>query len=71
MKPNAQVRTAKEARSWFDENGISIAEWCRKNGVERHTVIDLLHERLKGRRGKAHKAAVALGMKRAPAKVAA
>ncbi len=58
------VRTRHEAAEWLDRNGIAVAEFAREHGFARMTVVDLLRGRTKGRRGAAHNAAVALGMKR-------
>lgn len=64
-KPTQPVtRTKEEAAAWLDTNGISVAEFARKHGLKRMTVVDLLRGRRKGRRGEAHNAAIALGMKK-------
>ncbi|MDR7053745.1 gp16 family phage-associated protein [Pseudomonas koreensis] len=42
---------------------MSIAEFSRKNGLNKNLVSDLLNGRIKGRRGEAHRAAVLLGIK--------
>ena len=67
MKPaQAPIRTAKEAREWLADHGVTQAEFARRIGVDRLIVTNLLRGRLKGRYGDAHKAAVKLGMKPAP-----
>lgn len=63
-----QVRTTspitpEQARAELDRQGMSIAEFCRKNGLNKNLVSDLLNGRRKGRRGEAHRAAVLLGIK--------
>lgn len=63
--PN-RSRTTEEARQWFTNHGVCVAEWCRELGFDRYTVVDLLRNRRKGRRGEAHRAAIALGLKAAP-----
>lgn len=58
--------TTKQARAWFNANGVCIADWCKERGFDRCTVFDLLRGKRKGLRGEAHKAAVALGLKADP-----
>ncbi len=60
------LRTPEEARQWLAEHGISGSRFAQSIGVPRHVVYDLLNGRTAGRWGDAHRAAVALGMKRAP-----
>lgn len=48
------------------ENGVTATAWAKKYGFKRHIVIDLLHGRLKGKYGEAHRAAIALGLKADP-----
>jgi gp16 family phage-associated protein len=55
--------TPEQARAALDRKGISIAEFSRTNGLNKNLVSDLLNGRKKGKRGKAHKAAVLLGIK--------
>ena len=55
--------TPEQARADLDRRGISIAEFSRKNGLNKNLVSDLLNGRIKGRRGEAHRAAVLLGIK--------
>lgn len=55
--------TPEQARAALDREGVSIAEFCRKNELNRNLVSDLLNGRKKGRRGEAHRAAVLLGIK--------
>lgn len=60
----AQVlKTPAQVREEFDRKGASIAEWARENNLPPQRVYDVLQERNKGVRGKAHKAAVLLGIK--------
>lgn len=63
MNTMPAILTTEQARENFDRNGISIAEFCRQHGLNRHMVSDLLNGRKKGRRGEAHRAAVLLGIK--------
>ena len=66
MRKPAQVivRTREEAAAWLDSEGISVSEFARIHGLQRMTVVDLLRGKRIGRRGEAHNAAIALGMKR-------
>lgn len=59
--------TPEQAHAWFVTHGICIADWCKEKGFSRFTVFDLLREKRKGKRGEAHRAAVALGLKADPA----
>lgn len=53
----------------FATEGISIAEWARANGFKRHLVYRVIDGRCKATRGKAHRIAVALGLKSEPKKL--
>ena len=66
MTKRAQVglRTPQEARDWLESHGVSVAEFARRHGLNRHHVSDALRGKTKGRRGLAHDAAVALGIKK-------
>lgn len=55
--------TPEQARAKLDREGISIAEFSRKHGLNKNLVSDLLNGRKKGKRGEAHRAAVLLGIK--------
>ena len=55
--------TTEQARAELDRKGISLAEFCRRNDLNSNLVSDLLNGRKKGLRGKAHNAAVLLGIK--------
>ena len=62
-KTTTYTKTPAEVRREFDEAGVSVAEWARINGFSRTAVMDLLLGRRFGKRGEAHRAAVALGLK--------
>lgn len=62
-------QTPVSANAWFVTHGICKAHWAQAQGLDRMTVVDLLRGRLRGVRGKAHRAAVALGLKANPANV--
>ncbi|WP_449284075.1 hypothetical protein [Luteimonas qiangzhengi] len=47
----------------FEANGLSIAHWADKNGFRKANVYSVLSGRTKGRRGEAHRIALALGLK--------
>ena len=57
------LKTPAEVRAEFDRKGASIAAWARKHDLPPQRVYDVLQERNKGVRGKAHTAAVLLGIK--------
>jgi gp16 family phage-associated protein len=59
------MKTAAQVRRELADAGISITEWAMKRGIPPSVVVDLLAGKTKAKRGMAHKAAVALGMKRA------
>lgn len=56
-------RTREEALAWFDASGTPVTSWAQANGFAPSVVYALLAGRTKGRRGEAHRAAVALGLK--------
>ena len=57
------AKTPAEVRREFLEAGVSLAEWARVNGFSRMTVVDVLRGHRQGKRGEAHRVAVALGLK--------
>ena len=65
--PIESCRTAAQATEWFLSNGITISNWALENGFDPKIVYALLSGRTRGRRGRSHAAAVALGMKPDPA----
>ncbi|WP_249583245.1 DNA-binding protein [Pseudomonas viridiflava] len=56
-------KSPQEAKRWLLAQGISVAEFSRMHGLDQATTYQILAGRKKGYRGKAHKAAVALGIK--------
>jgi gp16 family phage-associated protein len=62
-KTSKPLLSPEEARAKLDEQGLSIAKWAVKNGLNPNTVSDLLNGRKKGVRGESHNAAVLLGLK--------
>lgn len=56
------LKTREEVQTWFQSQGISIADWAMEHGFS----AALTREVIKGRRcirGQSHHIAVALGMK--------
>lgn len=70
MEDSSEPLTPEQARHWFEAAGVSISEWAQSNGFKRDLVYSLLAGRIRGTRGDAHRAAVALGLKRPPPKQA-
>lgn len=66
MSPSPQPLTREQVSQWFYNHGIAISEWCRRHNIDRFVVADLLRGNRVGRRGKAHRAAILLGMKADP-----
>ena len=60
---NPVLLTVEQARAQLDARGESVAEFARRNKLNRRSVYGVLYGNNKGRRGDAHKAAVALGIK--------
>lgn len=58
-----QPRALNELRSAFEHAGISVSEWADSQGFRRENVYAVLSGRTKGRRGEAHRIALALGLK--------
>ena len=58
------MKSILEAKALFDAAGIPISDWAAANGFARENVYAVLDGRLKGKRGEAHRIAVALGLKR-------
>jgi gp16 family phage-associated protein len=57
------LRTREEVLNDFRRKGISIAAAARSIGIDRATVYHVLHKDNPNSFGKAHKAAVLLGIK--------
>jgi len=55
--------TLDEVRNALESNGLSISEWAATNGFRRENVYAVLAGRSRGRRGEAHRIALALGLK--------
>lgn len=61
-----RVLSANEVKSWFDASGTTVTDWAKAHGFPREIVYALLSGRIRGRRGMAHEAAVALRLKAIP-----
>lgn len=57
-------RARESVKCGFFDRGEQISEWAHKRGFPPALVYSVLSGRSKGRRGKAHAIAVALGLKR-------
>lgn len=58
------LRTPEQARAWLDEQGKSVTQFADEHRLDLHTTYQVLAGTKKGRRGEAHRVAVALGIKR-------
>ncbi|NTZ82378.1 DNA-binding protein [Burkholderia metallica] len=56
--------TLEQVKKRFEREGKTFAGWARENGFEYRTVIAVVNGVNKGRHGKAHEVAVALGLKK-------
>lgn len=63
---STRVLSVNEVRGWFDASGTSVSEWARERGLPAHAVYSVLSGRCRGRRGVAHRVALALGLKASP-----
>jgi len=52
-----------DIRQAFVDEGLSVTEWADRHGFPRGSVYAVLSGRCQGRRGQAHRIAVALGLK--------
>lgn len=60
-------QTPASANAWFISNGVCKSHWAKALGFHRNDVTDLLSGKMKGKYGRAHYAAIALGLKPDPA----
>ncbi len=60
---------ASAVKARFEAEGISIAAWAKANGFSTKTVYRVLDGDLKCKHGEAHRVAVALGLKKEPARL--
>lgn len=61
-----QSRSPEQVKAWLERHGVTATEWARQHGFPPTVVFALLSGRTRGRRGAAHRAAIALGLKSAP-----
>lgn len=67
FQPLPYPQTPASASAWFKLHGICLSHWARHFDLHRFDVIDLLRTgKLKGNWGRAHRAAVLLGLKPTP-----
>lgn len=59
-----------EVRQVFIEEGVSVAEWAREHNFSLALVYAVLKGRNQATRGKSHKIAVALGLKKSTNRLA-
>lgn len=62
-----RMRSREEIRSEFERQGLTVKCWALHHGFEPSEVYAMLAGRTRGRRGRAHDLAVALGLKADPA----
>lgn len=58
-----KLLTIDQARAQLEARGESVAEFARRHKLKARSVYGVLYGNNKGRRGDAHRAAVALGVK--------
>jgi hypothetical protein len=63
--------TPDQLKAKFEREGRTFAQWARDNGYTENEVYRVVNGFAKGKRGKAHKIAVQLGLKVDPDKFAA
>jgi gp16 family phage-associated protein len=60
----SKLLSIEDVRQRFDAAGVSVSDWACAQGLSPAIVYALLSGRVRGRRGQAHRAAVALGLKK-------
>ena len=55
--------TLEQVKQDFEKRGVSFASWAKEHKYKYGTVIAVINGANKGRRGEAHRVAVALGIK--------
>lgn len=60
----SKLLSIEDVRQRFDAAGVSVSDWACAQGLNPAVVYALLSGRVRGRRGQAHRAAVALGLKK-------
>lgn len=59
-----KVKTPDQVKQEFLNNGIPVSDWAAANGFVPQEVYKVLNGQSKGNFGRAHKIAVALGLKK-------
>ncbi|KJS28390.1 MAG: phage-associated protein, BcepMu gp16 family [Pseudomonas sp. BRH_c35] len=57
------TRTPEQAKEWLAQQGKSVQEFARENGLDPFTCYQVLSGAKKGARGESHRAAVLFGIK--------
>ncbi|MGZ5055812.1 MAG: DNA-binding protein [Methylobacter sp.] len=60
------AKTPDQVKADFEAKGITISQWARDRGYTPREASLVLNRQVKGRYGKGHEIAVALGIKDAP-----
>lgn len=60
------LATRDEVKRRFEAHGETITDWAQHHGFTRGEVYAFLNGRTKGKRGRAHRLAVLLGVKAKP-----
>lgn len=58
------IKTPDQVKQEFLDNGIPVSDWATKHGFVPQEVYKVLNGQAKGNFGRAHKIAVALGLKK-------
>lgn len=59
----ANLRTRAEVLQEFEQRGLSLSAWARREGVSAQLVYQILSGKKRGLRGQSHEIAVKLGLK--------
>ncbi len=65
------MKTPEQVKADFLANGVTISQWARDHHFTPREVSLVLNGQIKGRHGKGHAIAVALGLKSSPNQQAA
>ncbi len=65
------VKTPEQIKADFEAKGLTVSQFARDNGYTPREVSLVLNGQIKGRYGKGHAIAVALGLKPSPDQQAA
>ncbi|MCH7305451.1 DNA-binding protein [Acinetobacter gyllenbergii] len=60
------LKTPEQVKKEFVDNGIPVSTWAETHGFTSQEVYKVLNGQSKGNYGRAHKIAVALGLKPQP-----